>query len=153
MATKKAVIITVLAATAVAIVYVLYFGWENRDTSKLSKQDIDVLVIKAKHGDLKAIEKLSSYYESTSDKPKAIYWLQIQANKGDRVAAYHLYYLLTEEKAGDKAKALGYLTKSAESGYPLAQWKLSQIYVEGVVVPKDEQKAKYWLDKSKQSKK
>ena len=48
----------------------------------------------------------------------------------------------------DTARAVEWFAKSAERGNPYAQYMLGKLYLAGKEVPRDEEKAAYWLTQS-----
>ena len=80
----------------------------------------------------------------------------ISAEGGDRVAMNNLgtFYRFDSLKLGiqDSVKAFGWRLKSAEAGYPVAMRDLSEMYLSGDGVERDEEKSLEWLIKASDGK-
>lgn len=73
------------------------------------------------------------------------------AQNGDAEAQYRIgWKTLYKDKGNDKAEAIKWLLKSAEQGYPQAQYALADAYRSGKGVEKDNDKFVEWLTKAAQ---
>ena len=69
-----------------------------------------------------------------------------KAKTDDKVAQYNLAELHLQY--GQFQEALGWYKKSAKQGYAPAQSRLGQMYLEGIHVKQDVQKAIYWYQQA-----
>lgn len=59
-----------------------------------------------------------------------------------------MMYMNGDGVAKDFEEALKWLSKSAEQGYPVAQFNIGKMYAEGKGVTKSADEARYWLEKA-----
>src|ERR1051325_9729672 len=73
--------------------------------------------------------RLSLYYGSVKvDLDRSEYWTTIAAENGNAVAQYNVWVQLNESSnSDDKKRAIFWLRKSAEQGYPDAKLELQKI--------------------------
>ena len=69
-----------------------------------------------------------------------------KARTDNPVAQYNLAELYLSK--GEYKHALGWYKKSAKQGYAPAQSRLGQMYLEGIYVKKDVEKAIFWYEKA-----
>ena len=77
-----------------------------------------------------------------------LYHAQKKAKTDNPTAQYDLAELYLSK--GQYKEALGWYKKSAKQGYALAQSRLGQMYLEGIYVKKDAQKAVFWYQKAQE---
>ncbi len=99
----------------------------------------------AELGDGEAMEYLAKCYRDGTgvekDITKAVEWYCKEADKGVLSA-------IKEVKKIAPEKAVQYYRKCAEAGSERAMYRLSECYLEGTGVEKDEEQAKQWLRKA-----
>lgn len=106
---------------------------------------------KAEAGDMNAEHDLAIRYAYglgglERDAAEALKWELRAAGKGHPLAQSDLaIMLLNDNKPQD---ALVWMTKAAENGVVNSQYQLGTLYFKGLHVPKDEEKAVYWLRKA-----
>ena len=91
-------------------------------------------------------EKGLTAYEQKDLKVAFMIWAYLVKN-GDAASKYGLaiVYMSLE----NTEHSLYWLNKSAEEGYPMAQYDLGQTYCDGDLVEKDMHKCAYWIKKAK----
>ncbi len=87
------------------------------------------------------------------DKKAAWKWVEKSAEQGNDLGQVLLGVFNQFAKTPDMNAALKWYEKSAKQGNPAAQHQLATFYEEGVVVPKDLKKAKYYYEQAANSKK
>lgn len=85
---------------------------------------------------------------------KAQYWAEKSAEQNDD-AGQMMMGILSQYRSPepDMKTAIGWYEKAARQENPAAQHQLATFYEEGVVVPKDLKKAKYYYEQAANSKK
>merc|ERR1712032_1666349 len=81
------------------------------------------------------------------DEAKAIQWVTLAANGGNKDGQYLMGTMLLEGKMmqEDKGIAAEWLEKAAKQGHRDAQYNLGVMLQDGDGVEQDEQQAEYWL--------
>lgn len=110
----------------------------------------------AESGSIKAISNLGTAYLNGSgtdkDPVKAIEYMKVAAKNGDAVSLYNLSLLyeigLKDALEKDSQKAIAFLKRAADAGYPTAQRELGAAYLGGISVDKDDKKAFEYLNKA-----
>lgn len=100
-------------------------------------------------GNIGGTHNLGCYYLQEGEEEKGIRYLT-QSGATGYSQSYHAlgeYYLWHVKEEDNIQKGISNLTTAAEQGYAPSQWDLAGIYHDGQFVPKDYDKARYWLDK------
>lgn len=109
-----------------------------------NKPYIDKLSRVAESGEAEASWCLYLYYFE-KEESKADYWLRRAASLGYPRAQYLWYVKLIGGSSAEKKKeGFGYLSKSAEKNYPLAEAELGNAYFFGSMVSRDYSRSEYW---------
>jgi hypothetical protein len=91
-------------------------------------------------------EKFWNYYE-------AVKWYEKAAEQGFLEACHRLGEMYRKSTNKDETQALKWYQKAAEQEYQPSQEFLAQAYLEGLIgLPKDIEKAQYWLKKVRTNK-
>jgi hypothetical protein len=127
-------------------------GCNNCCEERLSNREVAELERAANTGNIAAMKRLSAYFESNEDQAQAAVWRKRAADAGDSEAELAMYDgLKNDHDPRQRDLAIAYLQRSAEHGSSIGQWFLGRICHEGAGVPKDANKAKYWLRKAARS--
>ncbi len=104
-------------------------------------------------GNIGGTHNLGCYHLQEGEVERGIKYLT-QSGAAGYSQSYHAlgeHYLSHTEEEGNIQKGIGNLTTAAEQGYAPSQWDLVIIYHDGEIVPKDYDKARYWLEKCLES--
>ena len=118
------------------------------------RDDFDVLLERAKEGNLEAQKDLAMAYvrgdEIEQNYEEAFKWYKAAAEQGDADAQNSLYnrYAKGEGVEQNSEEAMKWLHRSAEQGYGLAYYNLGFEYSSGDLVRKDELEAIKWYKKA-----
>ncbi len=126
-------------------------------------QAVDELKRRAEHGDANAQFELAQDYEIGRRVPanpsEAYRWYRRAADQGDTrayapVATYYMtcggyVYQCEDIKQRDPVEAARWYVRSAEAGYPHIQSYLGEILAKGYMVPRDNERAYFWLSVAK----
>ena len=99
-------------------------------------------------GNIGGTHNLGCYHLQEGEVERGIKYLT-QSGAAGYSQSYHAlgeHYLSHTEEEGNIQKGIGNLTTAAEQGYAPSQWDLVIIYHDGEIVPKDYDKARYWLE-------
>jgi tetratricopeptide (TPR) repeat protein len=124
--------------------------YSQNEEKPSSKDDIDLLKVKAEQGDANAQFNLGNRYFNgdgvIEDDVEAVKWYHKAAVQGYTEAQVNLgiCYAL----AGDDAQAVDWYRKAADQGIAQAQLNLGQCYSKGEGVAKDEKEALEWYRKA-----
>jgi len=94
-------------------------------------------------GDPVAILRLGIKIYKEGKKSDALNWIFCSAQKGNRIAQFHVYELLTEEK--EEKEAIEWLRKSAEQGLLMGLRELGKRMFQGKGIPKDQERGLKFL--------
>lgn len=76
----------------------------------------------------------------------------LQKAQGGNLVAQTTLGLVLREGYGDQrqsnTQAIGWLSKAAEEGFPIAQIELGEMYYAGKYLPTDKDKSRYWLEQA-----
>jgi len=146
---NKGVLLSLIVLIGVVITSA---GCRNCCEERLTGREVAELERFANTGNIAAMKRLSAYFESNEDQTQAAAWRKRAADAGDSEAEFSMYEdLKNDRNAKRRDLAIVYLQRSAEHGSSLGQWFLGRIFHEGAGVPKDADKAKFWLRKAARS--
>jgi len=107
----------------------------------------------AQNGHTQSLNTIGDMYlfaeKGAADIPSALVWYERAAAKGQTDAAYSVAYLLYNlpgASDADLRKAFDYASMAALAWNEQAQWLLGQMYLEDIVVPRNDYEAYRWLD-------
>jgi len=111
---------------------------------------LKILMPLANSGNSDAQNLVGEIYYSTNKVHNAVEWFQRSANRENPIALNNLAYLYEngEGVSRDYAMAASYYRQAAMKGIVEAQLGLGKLLMNGRGVPKDENQARYWLDKA-----
>ena len=118
------------------------------------RDDFDVLLERAKEGNLEAQKDLAMAYvrgdEIEQNYEEAFKWYKAAAEQGDADAQNSLYnrYAKGEGVEQNSEEAMKWLHRSADQGHELAYYNLGFEYSSGVLVKKNELEAIKWYKKA-----
>ena len=117
---------------------------------KAADDDIDVLVSRAKNGDVEAAVALGKhYFDMEKNVKQAEFWAKAAADAGNAEAQYYLARIYDAGTQGKhpNTEIVSVLEKSAEQGFAPAQVMLAGIYRFGRRgIPQDMKKARMWYE-------
>ncbi len=113
-------------------------------------ESLDSLRARAAKGEADAEYQLGSRYSEglgvEKDPDQALKWLLKAAGQGDALAESDVALLLIN--ANRVAEGVDWMTKAANKGVTNSQYELAGLYLDGKVVPKDQDKAVFWYKKA-----
>ncbi len=119
--------------------------------------DLEGLESAAEAGNAVAAYRLGSLYEAgelvTCDDDQAVRWYEIAAKAGDTRADARLGVLFgrVDWDGADPVLSFKHHLIAAESGDPDSQYAVSQCYEKGIGVGVDEEQARHWLERARES--
>lgn len=122
-------------------------------TTKRTQDAIQLLETSLEHNNHPVLHASLGFLLSSAefvppDYPKALHHLRIASDAGNPSATNQLAKLLYEGKGTERdlSQAVKMSAKAAGLGYPRAATDLARLYHIGLLLPRDEQLSKAWLD-------